>query len=456
MNPAVLFAISFLVLIFWGTAMLLIPNATNGKFSLVDAAFTATSAVCVTGLSSVDVSTKFTGLGTHILLILFQIGGLGLMTFTNFFAVLFRGGMSLRNQLMISNIVELNEPGSLFAVLKKIIFYAIFIEVIGTILVFICVDGNFDVNSSKSWFFSVFHAVGAFCGAGFSNVHDGLHNPELRFNYSFLLVIALLVVFGGIGFPVVNDIYNAVKHFTKGLTRYILLGERYTYQARILTVHSKLVLSATAILLVLGTLAFYFLEYNNTLAEHSTQKGKWIQSFFASVVPRSAGFNAVNMAAITQGTILIYLLLMWIGGAPNSTAGGIKVTTFSLAVLNVVSLAKGKDRLEIFDREITLSSIQRSYVVIFLSFMIMGIGVFLVTIFDPGIPLQMVAFECFSAYGTVGLSLNLTPSLSPESKWVLIVLMFSGRVGLFTILFGFFSKDRSGDYKYPKESVQVL
>lgn len=453
MNPAVLFAISFLVLIFWGTAMLLMPHATYGKFKFVDAAFMATSAVCVTGLSTVDLATKFTDLGAEILFVLFQIGGLGLMTFTNFFAVLFRGGMSLRNQLMLSNIVELDEPGSLFSVLKRILFYAFFVELAGAVCIYLAIGGE---NNAKTWFFSIFHSVAAFCGAGFSIIHDGLHNANYRFNYPLLWIISLLVIFGGMGFPVVNDLYNAIKHFAKGIVRYVFFRERFQYQARLLTVHSALVLCATAVLLVLGTLAFYFLEGNHTLAEHKSWGGKFTLSFFGSVVPRTAGFNAVNMGAITQGTILIYLLLMWIGGAPNSTAGGIKVTTFSLALLNVVSLAKGRERVEIFHREITRSSIQRSYVVIFLSFLIMGIGVFLVSIFDPHVSLQRVAFECFSAYGTVGLSLNLTPQLSDNSKWVIIVLMYLGRVGLFTILFGLFSKDRSVNYKYPKESVQVL
>ncbi|MCD8540778.1 MAG: ATPase, partial [Leadbetterella sp.] len=280
MNPAVLFAISFLVLICWGTAMLLMPHATNGKFSFVDAAFMATSGVCVTGLATVDVSTKFTELGVQILFVLFQIGGLGLMTFTNFFATLFRGGMSLRNQLMLSNIVELDAPGSLFSVLKRILFYAFFVEIAGTLLIFMAIDGNFEVNSSKSWFFSLFHSVAAFCGAGFSIVHDGLNNAHYRFNYPFLTVISLLVIFGGMGFPVVNDLYNAAKHFVKGLLRYLFFRERYSYQARILTVHSKLVLTATAILLVLGTVAFYFLEYNHTLAEHKSLQGKLALSFF--------------------------------------------------------------------------------------------------------------------------------------------------------------------------------
>ncbi len=455
MNPAILFAISFLILILWGTAMLLIPKATNGHFSFVDAVFTSTSAVCVTGLSVIDVSDKFTGLGKQILLGLFQLGGLGLMTFTNFFALLFRGGLSLRNQLMISNIVELDEPSSLFSVLKRILFYTFFIEIVGAVFIYYSLNDGF-YTGDGNWFFSIFHSVAAFCGAGFSTVHEGLYNAGIRFNYSFLMVISFLVIFGGIGFPVVNDIYNAVRHFLKGMLRYAFFKERYVYQARILSVHSKLVLTVSAILLLVGTTAYYFLEYNSTLKEHFSEEGKLVVSFFGSVVPRSAGFNSVNMAHLTQGTILVYMLLMWIGGAPNSTAGGIKVTTFSLAIMNVRALAKGKDRIEIFDREITQSSIQRSYVIIFISFIIIGLAIFLVTIFDPHIPLQMVAFECFSAYGTVGLSLNLTHTLSDGSKWVLIFVMFVGRVGLFTILFGLFSKQRSEDYRYPKESVQVL
>lgn len=456
MNPALLFAISFLVLIFWGTAMLLIPHATNGKFKFVDAAFMSTSAVCVTGLSVVDISAKFTDLGDQILMTLFQIGGLGLMTFTNFFALLFRGGMSLRNQLMLSNIVELNEPASLFSVLKRIVFYTLFVELIGAFFIYITIKDSVDIPTQSDWFFSFFHSIGAFCGAGFSTLSQGLYNPDTRYNYQLLWIISFLVIFGGIGYPVVNDLYNALKHFVKNASRSIFFKERYTYQARILTVHSKVVLTATFFLLVFGTIAFFFLEQNNTLAKHETFFGKFTHSFFGSVVPRSAGFNAVNMGALAQGTILIYMLLMWIGGAPNSTAGGIKVTTFSMAIMNVVSLAKGKDRVEVFDREITLSSIQRSYIVIFSSFIIMGIAVFLISIFDPTLPLHMVAFECFSAYGTVGLSLNLTHMLSDGSKWVLIAVMFLGRVGLFTILFGLFSKDKSINYKYPKESVQVL
>ena len=456
LSPSILFTISFSLLIFWGTAMLLIPKATNGNLSLIDSLFTATSAVCVTGLTTVDVPTKFTGLGKQILLVLIQIGGLGLMTFTNFFAILFRGGMSLRNHLILSNIIETDEPNSLFSILKKILFYTVFIELVGALLIFIFVRDLFPDNNADHWFYAFFHSISAFCNAGFTTTSEGLYNIKLRYNYNLQNVISMLIVFGGIGFPVVIDVYNTIKSYTKSFLRLVFFGERLSFPAKNLSVHSKLVLSTTFILLVFGTVVFYFLEGNNTLAEHTTFYGKLSGSFFGSVTPRTAGFNTVDMGSLMQGTILVYILLMWIGAAPSSTGGGIKVTTFALAVSNVVALAKGKTRIELFNREISQSSVQRAFVVIFSSFMILGVAIFSMSVFDPHIPLHKIAFECFSAYGTVGLSLNLTPTLSDGSKLVLIVVMFLGRVGLFTMLFGLFKKVDCEAYRFPKDSIQVM
>jgi len=456
MSPSILFTISFSALIFWGTAMLLIPSATHGNLSLIDSLFTATSAVCVTGLATVDVSSKFTNLGHDIILALIQVGGLGLMTFTNFFAVLFRGGMSLRNHLILSNIIETDQPNSLFSILKKILFYTFAVEIAGAILIFIFTHANLPGGAFSDWYFSFFHAISAFCNAGFSTIPDGLFNKNIRYSYNFQLVISLLIVFGGIGFPVVIDMYQTSKSYLKSFIRYFFFNERISFQARNLGVHSKLVLTSTFVLLVAGTVVYYFLEFNNVLREHPTAYGKWVQSFFGAVTPRTAGFNTVDMGKLMQGTILVYILLMWIGAAPSSTGGGIKVTTFTLAITNVVALARGKDRVELFKREISNSSILRAFVVIFLSLLILGVAIFMVSIFDPQIPLHKVAFECFSAYGTVGLSLNLTPQLSDGSKLVLIVSMFLGRVGLFTMLFGIFKKVDCENYRYPKDSVQVL
>jgi trk system potassium uptake protein len=456
LNPSLLFSISFIMLILGGTAMLLIPGATNGNLTFIDSLFTATSAVCVTGLSTVDVPSKFTDLGKDILIVLIQIGGLGLMTFTNFFAILFRGGMSLRNHLILSNLIETDKPNTLFSILKKILFYTVFIEVMGAVLIYLFTHTSYTTNAYDGWMFSFFHSISAFCNAGFSTVPDGLFNFKLRYNYSFQLVICFLIIFGGIGFPVVIDVYHSFKNFLNSALRTLFFGDRFGFQARNLTVHSQLVLSSTFILLVAGTLVYYGLEQDNVLREHPTTYGKLVQSFFGSVTPRTAGFNTVDISKLTQGTVLVYLLLMWIGAAPSSTGGGIKVTTFVMAISNVVALARGKDRVELFKREISQSSSLRAFAIIFLSLMILGISIFLVSVFNPTLPLDSIAFECFSAYGTVGLSKNLTGLLSDNSKIVLIVTMFLGRIGMFTVIFGLFKKVDCQSYRYPKESVQVL
>ncbi len=455
LNPSILFAVSFILLILAGTALLLIPKATNGDLSLIDALFTATSAVCVTGLATVDTATVYTEIGHDIILFLIQIGGLGLMTFTNFFAILFRGGMSFKNHLILSNLIESDQPDSLFSTLTKIVVYSFLVEIVGAVIIQMTYGSGLFPTTFSSWHFSVFHSISAFCNAGFSTIPDGLFNINFRFNYEFQIIIAILVILGGIGFPVVIDIYQSIKDIFTSLVRTIIYKERYSTQARHLNVHSKLVLSSTFILLVVGMFMYYITEYNNTLLNHTSTYGKWVQSFFGSVTPRTAGFNTVDMGSLMQGTILFYLLFMWIGASPSSTGGGIKTTTFTIALFNIFALSKGKNRVDLFRREIADTSISRAFAVIFLSLIIIGFAVFLISIFEPKHNLTEIAFECFSAYSTVGLSLNLTAQLGIASKLVLIVTMFLGRVGMFTLLFGLFRKEECKTFKYPKENILI-
>jgi trk system potassium uptake protein len=456
MTPSGLFVTSFIMLILVGTAMLLVPNVTTENISFIDALFTATSAVCVTGLAVVDTSSAFTAVGKDLLLVLIQIGGLGLMTFTNFFAVLFKGGMSFRNHLILSDLIQADRPTSLFSTLIKIIGYTFIMELIGIFLIQLTSGNSLISGSSESWMFSIFHSISAFCNAGFSTVPDGLFNGGLRYNYGFQLVICALIILGGIGFPVVLDLYDTAKSWVRSFFRWVFFKERFIFLARNINVHTRLVLTTTTILLAVGTVLYFITEYNNTLLDHPTFYGKAVQSFFGSVTPRTAGFNTVDMGGLMQGTILIYLLLMWIGASPSSTGGGIKTTTFAIAFSNIISLARGKNRVDIFKREVTNSSVARAFAVIFLSLLIIGISVFLISIFEPKQELTKIAFECFSAYSTVGLSLNLTPQLGTASKLVLIVTMFLGRVGMFTLLFGLFKKMHSSSHQYPKENVLII
>jgi trk system potassium uptake protein len=250
------------------------------------------------------------------------------------------------------------------------------------------------------------------------------------------------------------NFYRFSRDLLRRRVRQLFAHQPYRHASHNLTIHTKLVLSTTAILLIGGAILYFITEYHSTLREHSGA-GKVVAALFGSVTPRTAGFNTVNMAQLTVPTILIYLLLMWIGGSPASTAGGLKTTTFAVAVLNTLSIAKGKDRLEVFNREITDKNVSQAFAVMLLSALVIGLAILLILILDPGQKVVDVAFEVFSAYSTVGLSLGITAKLSAGSKLVLIITMFLGRVGTFTLMAGMLTKVRNLNYRYPTETVII-
>jgi len=221
-----------------------------------------------------------------------------------------------------------------------------------------------------------------------------------------------------------------------------------------INLHTRIVLITSSILIVAGTVLFYIFEYNNTLAEHNGV-GKLVTAFFGAVTPRTAGFNSVDNAALKLHTIMIVLLLMWIGASPGSTGGGIKTTTFFIGTLNFFSLARSKDRVEFGGREISNKSVRRAFAIISLSLIFIGGATFLVTMFNPGLPFIAVAFECFSAYSTVGLSMGITASLDTGGRLVIIFIMFVGRVGALTLLIGMLRKVETLRYRYPNEELFI-
>lgn len=234
------------------------------------------------------------------------------------------------------------------------------------------------------------------------------------------------------------------------------LSFRSPYDSRpwVLNINSRIILVTSAVLLVVGTLLFYRFEYHNTLEEH-TGFGKWAVAFFGAATPRTAGFNSVDTSALHLHTLMIVFLLMWIGASPGSTGGGIKTSTFAVSVLNLLSMARGKERVEIFRREISPQSLKRAFAVISLSLVAIGASVFLIASFEPDKELLAIAFESFSAYSTVGLSLGITGDLSSPSKVVLVLLMFAGRVGLLTVLSAVLQNTPNTPYRYPSEEVLI-
>ncbi|GEO02757.1 potassium transporter [Adhaeribacter aerolatus] len=454
-NPALLFIYSFLFLIFAGAGLLLLPRATHQEISILDAFFTATSAVCVTGLTVVDTATAFTPFGKKIIILLIQLGGLGIMTFTSFVALVFQRNSTFKNQLFLQSMVNEEHLGQTFRTIIKIVGVTLLIEAIGALFIYLSIDKQlYNGNPVEQWGFAVFHAISAFCNAGFSTLTDGLYDSRIRYNYNLQLTLAWLIIFGGLGFPIMFNIYKYLKQEISKLFYAVFRPHAYKHQPRLLSVNSKIVLITTAILLVLGTVLFGVLEYRHALQEHSWY-GKLVTSFFGSVTPRTAGFNTVSMTALTTPTVLIYLLLMWIGASPASTGGGIKTTTIALAFLNIISIGKARDRLEVMHREIPNESVKRAFGVIFLSFMIIGLNVFLVTVFDARHDLKAVVFEVFSAFATVGLSLGLTPQLNDGSKIIIMLTMFLGRVGIITFVLSFINRDKAMHYSYPSENIII-
>ncbi|WP_353125422.1 TrkH family potassium uptake protein [Parapedobacter pyrenivorans] len=453
-NPTILFVISFLVLILIGTLLLMLPRTTSGQpLSFVDALFMATSGVCITGLSVIDVSIRLTGFGQTVLLVLIQLGALGIMTFTGFFGYFFSGGFSYKNQLMYSEILGHNKVGSVINTMIKIIFITLFFEAIGAVLIYFSMESaDFDSNGERL-FFSVFHAVSAFCNAGFSTIGDGIHNPLMRFNYSLQLVIAALFILGGFGFAIVLNLYTFIKRWVINFFNRAFYGRPFSYRAWVISFNSRLIGWTTFILIVFGTACTFFLEYSHTLAEHQTLWGKIVSAFFTGTSSRTAGFNASAMSEFTFPTVMLMILLMWVGASPGSTGGGIKTTTFAIAFLNIVSLARGKDDLEIFRRKISNDAVSKAFAIIMLSFLAIGLAIFALTVTDGDKGLLNIAFECFSAYATCGLSLGITPGLSDGGKVIVTCTMFVGRVGLLTLLVALIKNTRNRNFTYPQEKV---
>lgn len=452
LNPAQLFVGSFLLIIFMGTLLLLLPNATHEGITTLDALFTATSAVCVTGLIVVDTGSYFTQFGQIIILILIQLGGLGIMTFASYFSYFFRGKSSYENQIMLKDMTNSDKIGEVFGVLKKIILVTFFIELIGAILIFLTIEVSAMAPVGERIFFSVFHTVSGFCNAGFSTLEHSLYEPEFKFNYPLQLIIACLFILGGIGFPILFNLYKYFLYYVKKQFLKIRHPEESVYIPWVINLNSRIVLVTSSVLLFTATVLFYIFENDNTLAEHSLF-GKIVTAFFGAATPRTAGFNSVDTSALNFSTIMIIFLLMWIGASPASTGGGIKTSTFSVATLNFLSIARGKNRIEVFKREIADISVRRAFAIIALSLMVIGTAVFLIASFDSEKTLLSIAFECFSAYSTVGLSLGITPDLSSPSKVVIIFTMFIGRVSMLTILIALLRRVKHLNYKYPTEEI---
>lgn len=440
-NPSAVMAISFLVIILIGSLLLIMPKCTIPEVNLswIDSLFTATSAVCVTGLIPIDVASTFTFSGQLIIICLIQIGGLGVMTLTSFFALFFMGEISVNNSMVVKDLISSESLSSIWSTLKHIIVLTFSLEAAGAVLIWISIHNTLGLALDDEFFFAVFHSVSAFCNAGFSNFAQGLGNPLiLNDNYLIFWVIALLVICGGIGYPVLMEVKNVISGRIRKVSSF--------------GINTRIVLLTTTILLALGTALLAIFEWNSSFAGRSTF-WKLTQAFFNSASPRTAGFISLDLTGFCTQSVLVYMFLMWVGGASQSTAGGIKVNTLAVAVLNILAVMRGQSRVEIHNRELTRNSVHRANATITLSIFVLAIAILLTSIVDPNLSLKAVAFECISALGTVGSSLNATPLLTTAGKVIIILLMFFGRVGVLTIAASFVRPKGDPEYRLPKAEI---
>ena len=450
-NPALMMATGFAVIIFIGGLLLLLPRsiAVGANLSVVDAFFVSTSAVCVTGLSPVDISTTFTIDGQLIILALIQIGGLGVMTITSFFALFYMGNTNLYSQLAVKNMIGTDTWNSLLSTLFYILGFTFAIEMIGAAFIWLSVHSTLGMTMQEEVYFAIFHSISAFCNAGFSTLSNNLGNTSFMGINSLYVIISVLVILGGIGFPILMNLkcalfYNVRRLFNKDYRQYL----------RVTTINTKIVLATTTVLLVLSTVAFALIEWNGAFAGMTTWE-KIVQSFFHASVPRTAGFNSVDMGSFSNIGILVFMILMWIGGASQSTAGGIKVNTIAVAWANFMSVIRERKSVVILKREVSQESVQRATATVFASILVILLAFIILLATEPGLTPKQLLFEVVSAVGTVGSSLNATAYLTTAGKIIVSLLMFVGRVGLIVVAMSFVKKKGQERFSYPKDNVII-
>lgn len=454
-NPSLLLSASFLLLIIAGSFVLMMPRFTVSGISYIDSLFVSTSAVCITGLTTVDVSQTFTLRGLVVLGFLIQAGGLGIMTFTSFFALFFSGNTSIYSQLMVKDMIYSKTMSSLIPTLLLILGFTLAIEALGAVAFFLALPDTLQMATDEKIAFSLFHSLSAFCNAGFSNLEGGMSNPALlHSNQSVYIVASVLIAAGGIGFPTLMNLKLAGGRALRRLGRRLSRRPKPRVPSHIYDLNTKIVLVSTGCIFAASALLFFIFEYDNALSGFTFGE-KVVQSVFNAWVPRSSGFSSVNPAGFLNITLVMFVLLMWIGGASQSTAGGIKVNTFSVMLLNLRAMVYGRHRVTAFGRTISTPSLRRAHAVIGLS--IVSYVFFAMTLIglEPGLPARDLLYEAASALFTVGSSLGVTHELGSPAKMLLCAAMFLGRVGILSLLAGIAGRATDSPARLPEENIII-
>lgn len=436
-NPPVLVMLTFFLTIFIGSLLLMLPVATSSgeETSLLGAIFTSTSATCVTGLIVYNTGTHFTLFGQIIILALIQIGGLGIMTISSAFAIILGQKLSLKRESIMQNVIGESNKLDMINLVKNVVAVTITLELLGAaILYFTFISKSYPIN--QAFYHSIFHSVSAFCNAGFCLYPDSLIRYLDNFNINF--VITSLIILGGIGFPVMKDIQRTIRN---------------KFRFKRLSLHSKIVLSATLILLFFGTMAFFISEYNNEMKGFSFVD-RLFASYFQSVTTRTAGFNTIDTANLSKGSSFVSGILMFIGASPGSTGGGVKTTSLVVVFVAVLAMFHGHKDVNIFKRKVSENVIKKVMALVAASIAFLTFMIFLLLLFEP-FTFERTIFEAISAFGTVGLSMGITSRLSDAGQIIIVLLMYIGRVGPLTLIFAISENKGRSYFTYTEEKISI-
>ena len=445
-RPAQTVLVSFILVILSGALGLMIDQSTVDGHGLgfVDALFTATSAVCVTGLIVVDTAVALTRLGQLVVLVLIQIGGLGIMLFSFFVMIALRQRLSIQDRLTVSYMLSEDDMVGLSRSVRMIVMSTLSLEFVGALVLFLRFV-FLEESIAEAAFHSVFHAVSAFCNAGFALYSDSLES--FRQDPLVLVVIAVLITLGGISFGVINDLKSWAE---------ALLGRLKGNKGRVRRIGSmntRVVLAVSSVLVFMGFCGFYLLEHQGIMADYTLGE-QYLSALFQSVTLRTAGFNTVSFAGLRDATLLFMIIFMFIGGASGSTAGGIKVNSLAAIGAFFLSFIRQERTPRLGFYSISNDKVGRAFLILFFGLLVVLVGTFVLSLTEDA-PFITLLFEAVSAFGTVGLSTGLTPGLSYIGKGLIIVLMFFGRLGPLTILTAASKKNPQGQIEYPQGDLAI-
>ena len=444
LHPVFITAISFAVMIVIGTLFLMLPKATPIDYSIsfLDALFTATSAVCVTGLNVIEISSGFTTFGKIIILCLIQIGGIGVMVLSAFVASFFLGGLSYKMRVMVKEMLSEDNLSEVSIILKRITIFTLTFELLGVVLLYFSLGSNFNELDFNNLTLAIFHSISSFCNAGFYIIPDGLNNIGLHDNYFFLSVTMFLIIAGSLGYIVIYEIYI-----------YYIYKIKKKIKKR-LTLTSRIVLVTTISIIIIGSILI--------LIFNSFENEKWMSwaekiyhGIFFVISGRGCGFSTINIGQLPTIALLIVSVIMWIGTSPGSTGGGIKETTFTVIVLHFFNYIRGKEYVEIYHRRIDKGTILKSQMIFVSAFLVLFIVIFALVFFQPDMEFRDLVFESISAVSTTGLSTGITSDLITPSKIVIILAMYIGRIGTLSFFLAFSSEKEELKYDIPSEKIIV-